>query len=242
MGKVAGFANEVGTLFTTLAPEALTQEFSKADRRGRIYVDTGRNGYSATPLRRTPCAQKGCARVCSGARGKSRTWRGGPRHVHVDKHAGSVEAVGDVWADMKRQRPVAQDVDREVTAYERRSLSCGPWSLTVLCPRTDQGQSTKDQGPFRSSPSRRRSESSREWQRPAGFLQRREASPLISRTPACSYRAFSFAGAKPICAVLSPHIRFAAFCPPAAIYGAALATTGFSAAGRITYFAVGTST
>ena len=30
------------------APDHLTQEFSKADRRGRIYVDTGRNGYSAT--------------------------------------------------------------------------------------------------------------------------------------------------------------------------------------------------
>ena len=30
------------------APDHLTQEFSKADRKGRIYVDTGRNGYSAT--------------------------------------------------------------------------------------------------------------------------------------------------------------------------------------------------
>ena len=29
-------------------PEHLTQEFSKADRGGRILVDTGRNGYSAT--------------------------------------------------------------------------------------------------------------------------------------------------------------------------------------------------
>ncbi len=31
-----------------LAPDQLTQEFSKVDRKGRIYVDTGRNGYSAT--------------------------------------------------------------------------------------------------------------------------------------------------------------------------------------------------
>ena len=29
-------------------PGRLTQEFSKADRGGRIFVDTGRNGYSAT--------------------------------------------------------------------------------------------------------------------------------------------------------------------------------------------------
>jgi bifunctional non-homologous end joining protein LigD len=29
-------------------PDDLTQEFNKKDRAGRIYVDTGRNGYSAT--------------------------------------------------------------------------------------------------------------------------------------------------------------------------------------------------
>ena len=45
---VAQFAHAVGTLFVSRAPDRLTQEFSKADRSGRIYVDTGRNGYSAT--------------------------------------------------------------------------------------------------------------------------------------------------------------------------------------------------
>ena len=35
-------------LLVTRDPEHLTQEFSKADRGGRILVDTGRNGYSAT--------------------------------------------------------------------------------------------------------------------------------------------------------------------------------------------------
>lgn len=48
MAPVERFAHAVGTLFVRLAPDHLTQEFSKADRRGRIYVDTGRNGYSAT--------------------------------------------------------------------------------------------------------------------------------------------------------------------------------------------------
>ena len=48
MGQVARFANTVGTVFVSRAPDRLTQEFSKADRSGRIYVDTGRNGYSAT--------------------------------------------------------------------------------------------------------------------------------------------------------------------------------------------------
>jgi DNA primase len=48
IGQVARFANAVGTLFVSRAPAHLAQEFSKADRRGRIYVDTGRNGYGAT--------------------------------------------------------------------------------------------------------------------------------------------------------------------------------------------------
>jgi bifunctional non-homologous end joining protein LigD len=48
MGDVARFANTVGRVFVSHAPEHLTQEFAKVDRKGRIYVDTGRNGYSAT--------------------------------------------------------------------------------------------------------------------------------------------------------------------------------------------------
>jgi len=48
MGTVVRFANTVGSFFVSLAPDQLTQEFSKADRRGRIYMDTGRNGFSAT--------------------------------------------------------------------------------------------------------------------------------------------------------------------------------------------------
>jgi bifunctional non-homologous end joining protein LigD len=45
---VERFAHTFGKVFVSLAPDHLTQEFAKADRRGRIYVDTGRNGYSAT--------------------------------------------------------------------------------------------------------------------------------------------------------------------------------------------------
>ena len=48
MDDVARFANQVGRVFVSLAPDHLTQEFSKVDRKGRIYIDTGRNGYSAT--------------------------------------------------------------------------------------------------------------------------------------------------------------------------------------------------
>src|SRR5262249_27244123 len=48
MGQAARFVDAVGKLFVSLAPDSLTQEFAKVDRRGRIYVDTGRNGYHST--------------------------------------------------------------------------------------------------------------------------------------------------------------------------------------------------
>ena len=47
-GDVAAFAHRVGRLLVSRDPDRLTQEFSKADRGGRILVDTGRNAYSAT--------------------------------------------------------------------------------------------------------------------------------------------------------------------------------------------------
>ena len=46
--EVATFAHAVGAILVKRDPRHLTLEFSKADRGGRIYVDTGRNGYSAT--------------------------------------------------------------------------------------------------------------------------------------------------------------------------------------------------
>src|SRR6185295_4640226 len=47
-GEVSWFADAVAAILVERDPERLTQAFSKADRGGRIYVDTGRNAYSAT--------------------------------------------------------------------------------------------------------------------------------------------------------------------------------------------------
>jgi bifunctional non-homologous end joining protein LigD len=44
----ARFAHRVGRVMVERYPDHLTQEFHKVDRAGRILVDTGRNGYSAT--------------------------------------------------------------------------------------------------------------------------------------------------------------------------------------------------
>jgi bifunctional non-homologous end joining protein LigD len=104
MGFVARFANAVGELFVRLAPDRLTQEFSKADRRGRIYVDTGRNGYSATfaaayTLRARPGAP--VSAPC--------TWeeveRGevSPTSFTLRNMPQRIAAVGDVWADLRRR-------------------------------------------------------------------------------------------------------------------------------------------
>jgi len=47
-GQVARFAHGVGRELVRRAPDRLTQEFYKADRGGKILVDTGRNEIGAT--------------------------------------------------------------------------------------------------------------------------------------------------------------------------------------------------
>jgi bifunctional non-homologous end joining protein LigD len=47
-GDVEPFAHRVGAVLVDRDPAHLTQEFAKADRGGRILVDTGRNGQGAT--------------------------------------------------------------------------------------------------------------------------------------------------------------------------------------------------
>jgi bifunctional non-homologous end joining protein LigD len=123
MGKVARFANDVGTFFTTLAPEALTQEFSKADRAGRIYVDTGRNGYSATFAAPYTVRAKRGAPVSAPC-----TWteieRGDvdPGTFTLLNMAERIAKVGDVWADMKkRARSLKGPIDKLKSLSSSRS-------------------------------------------------------------------------------------------------------------------------
>lgn len=104
IGTVARFANSVGTMFVTLAPDRLTQEFSKVDRRGRIYVDTGRNGYSATFAAAYTVRAKPGAPVSAPC-----TWeeveRGevNPRTFTLRNMPERLAKVGDLWADMQRR-------------------------------------------------------------------------------------------------------------------------------------------
>jgi bifunctional non-homologous end joining protein LigD len=105
IGQVSRFAHAVGTLLVKRDPEHLTQEFSKADRGGRILVDTGRNGYSATFAAAYAVRARPGAPVSAPC-----TWeeleRGevGPRTLTLRNVVGRVAAVGDLWSDMRKRK------------------------------------------------------------------------------------------------------------------------------------------
>ena len=104
-GDVARFAHAMGSLLVKEDAEHLTQEFHKADRGGRILVDTGRNEYSATFAAAYAVRARPGAPVSAPC-----TWeeleRGeaGPRTFALRTMAGRVAAVGDPWSDMWKQR------------------------------------------------------------------------------------------------------------------------------------------
>ena len=105
MGEVSGFAHHVGAMLVKLAPDHLTQEFSKSDRGRRILMDTGRNGYSATWAAPYAVRAKPGAPVSAPC-----TWeeveRGtiGPRSITLRTMADRIAAVGDPWSDMKKKK------------------------------------------------------------------------------------------------------------------------------------------
>jgi bifunctional non-homologous end joining protein LigD len=111
---VAGFANAVGTLFTKRFPDRLTQEFSKADRGGRIYVDTGRNGYGATFAAAYTVRAKPGAPVSAPCtweeieRGKVQ-----PQTFTLRDMPERIDKVGDLWTDLrKRGRSLTKAIAR----------------------------------------------------------------------------------------------------------------------------------
>ena len=104
-GDVARFAHAVGTLLVKRDPRHLTQEFSKAERGGRILVDTGRNGYSATFAAAYAVRAKPGAPVSAPC-----TWEEieggtvGPRTFTLRTMAERIANVGDLWLDMRAKR------------------------------------------------------------------------------------------------------------------------------------------
>jgi bifunctional non-homologous end joining protein LigD len=122
-GEVARFAHTAGTLLVARDPRHLTQEFSKADRGGRILVDTGRNGYSATFAAAYAVRAKPGAPVSAPC-----TWeeiesgKVGPATFTLRTMAARIAEVGDLWAPMRRGR----SLKRPAAALARKAAAGRP--------------------------------------------------------------------------------------------------------------------
>jgi bifunctional non-homologous end joining protein LigD len=102
-GHVAQFAHRVGRALVQRDPAHLTQEFYKADRGGRILVDTGRNEFGATYAATYAVRPKPKAPVSAPC-----TWeevesgRAQPQTFTLRTMAERLDAVGDLWSELHR--------------------------------------------------------------------------------------------------------------------------------------------
>jgi bifunctional non-homologous end joining protein LigD len=101
---VMALADAVGRRLVARSPDELTLEFLKADRGGRIFVDIGRNQYSATMACAYAVRPRAGAPVSAPC-----TWeevaegRVQPASFRLRTMAERVAAVGDLWAGMEEQ-------------------------------------------------------------------------------------------------------------------------------------------
>jgi bifunctional non-homologous end joining protein LigD len=113
-GEVSRFAHTVGRTLVKLFPANLTQEFHKKDRQGRIFVDTGRNDYSATFAAAYTVRAKPGAPVSAPC-----TWeevadsKVGPKSFTLRNMQQRVVDVGDLWAEVLRsKRSLLKPIER----------------------------------------------------------------------------------------------------------------------------------
>ena len=103
-GQVVAFAEAVARLLIQRAPDILTAEFSKADRAGRIYMDTGRNSPGATfAAAYTVRARAGAPVSAPCTWEEIETGRVNPKSFTVRNMRARLDAVGDLWAGMKQR-------------------------------------------------------------------------------------------------------------------------------------------
>jgi bifunctional non-homologous end joining protein LigD len=122
------FAHGVGAVLVKRHPERLTQEFLKAERAGRILVDTGRNGYGATfaatyAVRARPGAP--ISAPCSWQ--ELEAGGAGPRSFVLRAMAERIERVGDLWAELHAR---GQSLSAPLTRLEAL-LSEDDWSESL---------------------------------------------------------------------------------------------------------------
>jgi bifunctional non-homologous end joining protein LigD len=99
------FAHAAGAVLVKRHPDMFTQEFIKADRGGRILIDTGRNGPGATFAAVYAVRPKPGAPVSAPC-----TWEEieretvGPRTFTLRTMAGRIGEAGDLWQGIGEQR------------------------------------------------------------------------------------------------------------------------------------------
>ena len=119
-GNVARFAHMAGALLVRRDPKHMTQQFSKADRGGRILVDTGRNDYSATFAAAYAVRPKPGAPVSAPC-----TWeeisRGevSPKSFSLKEMPKRVTRMGDLWAGLLRERFSLTEAARRLKALSK---------------------------------------------------------------------------------------------------------------------------
>jgi bifunctional non-homologous end joining protein LigD len=103
--RVAHFAHTFGRELVRRAPDLLTQEFYKADRGGKILIDTARNEFGATYAAAYAVRPRPGAPVSAPC-----TWEevesgeAGPRTFTLRTMAKRLEAHGDLWAKIFQAR------------------------------------------------------------------------------------------------------------------------------------------
>ena len=116
-GEVARFAGAVGKLLVARDPDHLTQEFSKADRGGRILVDTGRNGYSATfAAAYTVRARPGAPVSAPCTWDEVESGAVGPRTFTLRTMGARITKVGDLWQNIEKRRRSLADASARLAA------------------------------------------------------------------------------------------------------------------------------
>ena len=103
MDQAAAFAYEVAEVLVSRDPDHLTLEFSKAQRGGRILVDTRRNDWAATFAAAYAVRARAGAPVSAPC-----TWDEvesgavSPQTFNLRNMAERLDAVGELWSDMPK--------------------------------------------------------------------------------------------------------------------------------------------
>jgi bifunctional non-homologous end joining protein LigD len=115
MDEAAAFAYEVAEVLVSRDPDHLTLEFTKAQRGGRILVDTRRNDWAATfaaayAVRARPGAP--VSAPCTWDEVESGAVK--PQTFNLRNMAERLEAAGELWSDMPKHPRSLEDASQKV--------------------------------------------------------------------------------------------------------------------------------